>query len=104
MYSSDCSSLAGMNVHLFIKQIPECTSGFLTCHVTGSDLSDVRIQITKDGVPLVHRVKLTGPLPNGDGTVQMKLQAQLSLKTTEGYRCQVQRGSDTISVLSGRSL
>lgn len=104
MYSSDCYSSAGMDVHLFVKPTPGRTTAFLTCHVTGSDLSGTRIQITKDGDPLVHRVKLAGPLPNGDGTFQIRFQAQLSLKTTQGYRCLVQRGSDTLSVRWGRSL
>lgn len=97
-------SCVGMKVFLFIKLSPPKTTTFMICHLVAYDLSEVRIQISKNEVPLDYRVKRTGPLPNGDGTVQIRVQIQLSLKNTDGYCCQVQRGSDTWSKCWGRSV
>ncbi|KAL2080852.1 hypothetical protein ACEWY4_022705 [Coilia grayii] len=81
-------------LHIFVKPIPENAFSCIRCHVTGSDLSGVRIQLTKDGVPLNSGVKLIGPRPNGDGTNQMRVCVELRLKDTERYECQVQRGTE----------
>ncbi|KAL2080858.1 hypothetical protein ACEWY4_022711 [Coilia grayii] len=83
-----------MEVQVFAKSIPEHSSTSLCCHVTASDLSGVRIQLTNDGVPLHSGVKLTDPRPNGDGTNQMRVWVELRLKDTEKYECQVQRGTE----------
>ncbi|KAL2080842.1 hypothetical protein ACEWY4_022695 [Coilia grayii] len=64
-----------------------------------TDQTGVRIQLTKNGVPLHSGVKLIGPCPNGDGTNQMRVQAQISLSDTKGYRCNVHRRSFDFSVL-----
>ncbi|XP_076119172.1 uncharacterized protein LOC143100113 isoform X2 [Alosa pseudoharengus] len=89
-----------MDIHVFLKNTnPSQTSGFLTCHVIDSDLSGVRIQLTKDGVPLDYGVKLFGPRPNEDGTVQMRVQVLISLKDTKGFRCKVQSESFNFAVL-----
>ncbi|KAL2080839.1 hypothetical protein ACEWY4_022692 [Coilia grayii] len=82
-----------MDILFFAKPIPESSATSLQCHVTASDLSGVRIQLTKDGVPLDSGVKLIGPRPNGDGTNQMRVQAQASVIDTEGYQCEVYRDS-----------
>ncbi|XP_041926955.1 major histocompatibility complex class I-related gene protein-like isoform X2 [Alosa sapidissima] len=89
-----------MEVRVFIKPIPGSTDTYLKCHVTASDLSGVRIQLTKDGVPLDGEVNLTGPLPNGDGTVQMRVQVQVpqTLKGSEGYQCSVHRDANQTTV------
>ncbi|XP_076118627.1 major histocompatibility complex class I-related protein 1-like [Alosa pseudoharengus] len=92
------TSLRDLDVHIYAKPIPGNTSVYLKCHVTASDLSGVRIQLTKDGVPLDYGVNLTGPLPNGDGTVQMRVQVQVPLRDTEGYQCYVQTSSGPLSV------
>ncbi|KAL2080854.1 hypothetical protein ACEWY4_022707 [Coilia grayii] len=83
----------GMEVQVFAKSIPEHSSTSLWCHVMGSDLSGVRIQLTNDGVPLHSGVKLIGPRPNGDGTNQMRVQTKASLTDTERYQCEVYRDS-----------
>ncbi|KAL2080849.1 hypothetical protein ACEWY4_022702 [Coilia grayii] len=83
-----------MELHVFVKPVPENAFSCIRCHVTGSDLSGVRIQLTKDGVPLDSGVKLIGPRPNGDGTNQMRVWVELRLKDTERYECQVQRGTE----------
>ncbi|KAL2080840.1 hypothetical protein ACEWY4_022693 [Coilia grayii] len=88
----------GLEVYIFAKPIPESGLASLQCHVTASDLSGVRTQLTKDGVPLHSGVKLIGPRPNGDGTNQMRAQAQVSLSDTEGYSCHVQGDAHNKSV------
>lgn len=67
---------------------------YLKCHVTGTGLSGVGIWLTKYGLPVTRGVNLIGPLPNGDGTVQMNVQVQLERKDAKGYQCHVK--SDTI--------
>ncbi|XP_062391256.1 class I histocompatibility antigen, Non-RT1.A alpha-1 chain-like [Sardina pilchardus] len=91
---------ADMEVHVFTKPIPDSTDTDLKCHVTGSDLSGVRIQLTKDGVPLDGEVNLTGPLPNGDGTVQMRAHVRVPLapKDTEAYQCYAHRDPNQTTV------
>ncbi|KAG5282947.1 hypothetical protein AALO_G00036530 [Alosa alosa] len=83
----------GLEVYMFAKPrqgITGITGTYLMCHVTSSDLSGVRIQLTKAGVPQAGGVNLTGPRPNGDGTVQMRVQVQLERKDAEEFQCQVQ--------------
>ncbi|XP_062391260.1 class I histocompatibility antigen, F10 alpha chain-like [Sardina pilchardus] len=87
---SGSDSHEGLEVYMFAKPIRGSTATYLKCHVISSDLSGVRIQLTKDGVPVVHQINLTGPLPNGDGTVQMRVQVELQRKDAENYQCHVQ--------------
>ncbi|XP_062391252.1 hereditary hemochromatosis protein homolog isoform X1 [Sardina pilchardus] len=85
----------GSELHIFGKPIQRGTVTYLQCHVTDSDLSGVRIQLTKDGVPLDHGVHHTGPRPNGDGTVQMRVQVKTTIDNSKTYRCEVH--SETVS-------
>ncbi|XP_063068983.1 patr class I histocompatibility antigen, alpha chain E-like [Engraulis encrasicolus] len=85
------SSPHAIDVQVFAKPIPDSSESSLQCHVTGSDLSGVTIQLTKDGVPLYRGVELIGPRTNGDGTNQMRVQALISMTDTEGYQCEVYR-------------
>ncbi|XP_076119173.1 zinc-alpha-2-glycoprotein-like [Alosa pseudoharengus] len=79
----------GMELHIFAKHIPGGTVTYLQCHVTDSDLSGLRIQLTKDGVPLASELKLIGPRPNGDGTVQMRVQVKITMDNSKTYQCEV---------------
>ncbi|KAL2080846.1 hypothetical protein ACEWY4_022699 [Coilia grayii] len=88
-----------MELHIFVKPILENAFSCIQCHVTGSDLSGVRIQLTKDGVPLDSGVKLIGLLPNGDGTNQMRVWVEAIVDSTSEYRCEVHSGSVNESVL-----
>ncbi|XP_062389521.1 class I histocompatibility antigen, F10 alpha chain-like isoform X2 [Sardina pilchardus] len=77
----------GVELLIFSKPIPGGT--YLQCHVTGSSLSRVSIQLTEDGVPLGHGVHHTGPRPNGDGTVQMRVLVKTTIDNSKTYRCEV---------------
>lgn len=57
--------------------------------MTYSDLSGLSVQLTEDGIPLNHGVNVTGPLPNGDGTVQMRLSVGVTLESSRTYKCEV---------------
>lgn len=89
----------GMELHIFAKHSPGRTVTYLQCHVTGLELSGVRIQLTKDGVPLTSGLKFTGPRPNGDGTVQMRVQIETILDNSKTYRCEAHSKTVNMSVL-----
>ncbi|XP_041926973.1 H-2 class I histocompatibility antigen, alpha chain-like isoform X4 [Alosa sapidissima] len=90
-----------MEVRVFIKPIPGSTDTYLKCHVTASDLSGLRIQLTKDGVPLASELKLIGPRPNGDGTIQMRVQVKTTMDNSRTYRCEVHSENFNKSVVFG---
>ena len=91
-----------MELHIFANTIPGSTSTNLQCHVTASDLSGVRIQLTKDGVPLDYGVERIGPRPNGDGTVQMRVGVRTTMDTNKHYRCEAHSETVNKSVLFGK--
>ncbi|KAG5282950.1 hypothetical protein AALO_G00036560 [Alosa alosa] len=93
--------IVGMELHIFAKHIPGGTVTYLQCHVTDSDLSGLRIQLTKDGVPLASELKLIGPCPNGDGTVQMRVQVKTTMDNSRTYRCEVHSENFNKSVVFG---
>ncbi|XP_041927058.1 class I histocompatibility antigen, F10 alpha chain-like [Alosa sapidissima] len=93
----------GMELLIFGKSIPGGTFTYLQCHVTGSSLSGVSIQLTKDGVPLDHGVNHTGPRPNGDGTVQMRVQVMTTMDHSKTYRCEVHSENFNKTVVFGEN-
>ncbi|XP_028848230.1 major histocompatibility complex class I-related gene protein-like isoform X2 [Denticeps clupeoides] len=88
----------GFEVHILSKSVPGTPSRSLSCCVSGPDLSGVQVQFTKAGVVLDTGLQLTGPRPNMDGTVQMRLTAEIPASSTEEYRCHVKRDDVHISV------
>lgn len=97
------SFIVGMELHIFAKHSPGRTVTYLQCHVTSLDLSGVRIHLTKDGVPLTSGFKFTGPRPNGDGTVQMKVQIETILDNSKTYQCEAHSKTVNMSVLFGKT-
>ncbi|XP_076119163.1 hereditary hemochromatosis protein homolog [Alosa pseudoharengus] len=79
----------GLELRTFAESISGRTVSYLQCHVTDYSLSGVSIQFTEDGVPLDHGVYQTGPRPNGDGTVQMRVQVKTTIDNSKTYRCEV---------------
>ncbi|XP_041927042.1 hereditary hemochromatosis protein homolog [Alosa sapidissima] len=90
---------AGMELHIFGKHIPGGTVSYLQCLVADYSLSGVSSQLTKDGVPLDHGVYQTGPRPNGDGTVQMRVQVKTTMDNSKTYRCEVHSETFNKSVI-----
>ena len=91
-----------MELRILAKPIPGNTSMNLQCHVTASDLSVVRIQLTKDGVPLDYGVERIGPRPNGDGTVQMRVGVRTTMDNNKQYRCEAHSETVNKSVPFGK--
>ena len=91
-----------MELHIFSNPVPGSASTHLQCHVTAFDLSGVRIQLTKDGVPLDYGVERIGPRPNGDGTVQMRVGVRTTMDTNKQYRCEAHSETVNKSVLFGK--
>ncbi|XP_076119164.1 BOLA class I histocompatibility antigen, alpha chain BL3-6-like isoform X1 [Alosa pseudoharengus] len=89
----------GVELHIFGEPILGRTVSYLQCHVTGISLSGISIQLTKDGVPLDHGVHQIGPRPNGDGTVQMRVQVKTTVDNSKTYRCEVHSETFNKSVL-----
>ncbi|KAL2080850.1 hypothetical protein ACEWY4_022703 [Coilia grayii] len=89
-----------MQLQIFAKAIPGSTFSYLECQVTASDLSGVRIQLTKDGVLLHSEVKLIGPRPNGDGTNQMRVWVVTTLESTRTYGCEAHSKAANVIVKS----
>lgn len=73
------------------------------CHVTYSNPSGVRIQLTENGINLHHGLKWTGPLPNGDGTLQMRLQADITVDNKNEYKWVVNSDTNTVYALLGKA-
>lgn len=94
--------ILGMELCISAKRIPGSTSTHLQCHVTAFDLSGVRIQLTKDGVPLDYGVERIGPRPNGDGTVQMRVGVRTTMDTNKHYRCEAHSETVNKSVPFGK--
>ncbi|XP_028847087.1 major histocompatibility complex class I-related gene protein-like [Denticeps clupeoides] len=88
----------GFEAHILTKSVPGTPSRSLSCCVSGPDLSGVQVQFTKAGVVLDTGLQLTGPCPNMDGTVQMRLTAEIPASSTEEYRCHVKRDDVHTSV------
>ena len=93
-----------MEVRLYAKSITGSAAISLSCQVTHSDLSGLRIRLTEDGVAVEHGLKWTGPLPNGDGTVQIRLQVQIRTNRAKKYRCEIESDAVNFSVPWGRTL
>ncbi|KAL2080848.1 hypothetical protein ACEWY4_022701 [Coilia grayii] len=93
-------SFKNMQLQIFAKAIPGSTFSYLECQVTASDLSGVRIQLTKDGVLLHSEVKLIGPRPNGDGTNQMRVWVVTTLESTRTYGCEAHSKAANVIVKS----
>lgn len=92
-----------MELHGFAKPIPGGAGTSLWCHVTDYDLSGVTIQFTVDRAPLNHGVNVTGPLPNGDGTVQIRLKVEITLDSSKTYRCEAHSKTTDQSVVFGKT-
>ncbi|XP_028847082.1 uncharacterized protein LOC114796764 [Denticeps clupeoides] len=92
----------GFEVHILSKSVPGTPSRSLSCCVSGPDLSGVQVQFTKAGVVLDTGLQLTGPRPNMDGTVQMRLTAEIPASSTEEYRRHVKRDDVHTSVPWGQ--
>lgn len=97
------SFIVGVKLRIFAKPILRRTVTSLWCHVTYSDLSRLSVQLSEDGIPLDHGANVTGPLPNGDGTLQMRLSVEVILKSSRIYTCDLYSETVNKSVDFGKN-
>ncbi|XP_044231693.1 uncharacterized protein LOC122998769 [Thunnus albacares] len=98
-------------LHVFAKPTANKDQVLLRCHVTSTDKSVSSVHLIGDGVSRARWITVTRPLPSGDGSVIIRLTAEISLRRkTNTYGCTVQTGGDNITVfwdgstLDGRHL
>ncbi|KAG7478181.1 hypothetical protein MATL_G00077750 [Megalops atlanticus] len=88
-------------VHTFAKFVPEKKAVSLRCQVACHDPTGMQILLTRGGQVVADRRTATGPLPNMDGTVQLRLSIEISPADTLGYRCEAHSNTGNISVKMG---
>ncbi|XP_044231603.1 uncharacterized protein LOC122998707 [Thunnus albacares] len=98
-------------LRVFAKSTANTDQVLLRCHVTSTDKSVRSVHLIGDGASRARWITVTGPLPSGDGSVIIRLTAEISLsRNTNTYGCTVQTGGDNITVfwdgstLDGRHL
>ncbi|XP_071368921.1 major histocompatibility complex class I-related gene protein-like [Centroberyx affinis] len=84
------------DVRILAKPIPNTAKVSLRCHVTSTDKSVRAVHLIGEGAA---RVTVTGPLPSGDGSVILRLTAEISSQNMTKYGCKVQTSSHNITVL-----
>ncbi|XP_071773490.2 major histocompatibility complex class I-related protein 1-like [Centroberyx gerrardi] len=84
------------DVRILAKPIPNTAKVSLRCHVTSTDKSVRAVYLIGEGAT---QVTVTGPLPSGDGSVILRLTAEISSQNMTKYGCKVQTSSHNISVL-----
>ncbi|XP_035530241.1 uncharacterized protein LOC118337366 [Morone saxatilis] len=98
-------------LHIFAKPIADTDQALLRCHVTSTDKSVSSVHLIGDGAFKANWISVTGPMPSEDGSVILRLTAEISLsQSTNMYGCRVQTGGHNITIfwdgntLDGRNL
>ncbi|XP_029381926.1 uncharacterized protein LOC115058636 isoform X2 [Echeneis naucrates] len=91
---------------VFAKPLADPSLALLTCHVTSTDRSTGSLSLIGDGSSSAVRILVTKPLPGPEGSLILRLTAQISLRRHTGsYRCSVQTATHNISLLwDGKTL
>lgn len=89
---------------VFAKPIDNTGQALLTCHVTSTDKSASSVYLIEDGASKASWITVTGPMPSEDGSVVLRLTAEISLSpNTNTFGCRVQTGGHNITVFWGES-
>ncbi|XP_078134529.1 major histocompatibility complex class I-related protein 1-like [Sander vitreus] len=97
-------------LRVFAKPIVDTDQALLRCHVTSTDKSVSSVHLIGNGASRASRIIVTGPMPAEDGSVILRLTAEISQNRDDTYGCTVQTGSHNITVfwdgntLDGRNL
>uniref|UniRef100_A0A8D0A1D1 MHC class I-like antigen recognition-like domain-containing protein n=1 Tax=Sander lucioperca TaxID=283035 RepID=A0A8D0A1D1_SANLU len=98
-------------LRVFAKPIVDTDQALLRCHVTSTDKSVSSVHLIGNGASRASWIIVTGPMPAEDGSVILRLTAEISLsREDDTYGCTVQTGSHNITVfwdgttLDGRTL
>lgn len=70
-------------IFIFAKPIPHKEDVSLRCHVTSTDLSGLKVHLTRDRDVMTDRVRVIGPLPNVDGSVLLRLSVEIPTGLTK---------------------
>ncbi|XP_034713584.1 uncharacterized protein LOC117935488 [Etheostoma cragini] len=98
-------------LHVFAKPIVDTDQALLRCHVTTTDKSVSSVHLIGNGATRASRIRVTGPLPAENGSVILRLTADISKNQIHNtYGCMVQTGSHNTTVfwdgktIDGRNL
>ncbi|XP_072529576.1 hereditary hemochromatosis protein homolog [Salminus brasiliensis] len=85
-------------VYIFGKPSHDGDTVSLRCYVSHKYLPGVRVHLTLDGV-VVDKVNISSPVPNMDGSVQIRLETETSIKKPDRYHCVVD--TDNLHITTG---
>ncbi|XP_066525951.1 uncharacterized protein [Hoplias malabaricus] len=85
------------NIFIFGKTLQDKDTVSLRCYVSHKYLEGVRVQLTLDRMVLKENVNVSGPAPNMDGSLQIRLQTETSIKEPDRYHCAVDTNNLHIS-------
>ncbi|XP_032355728.1 uncharacterized protein LOC116669793 [Etheostoma spectabile] len=98
-------------LRVFAKPIVDTGQTLLRCHVTTTDKSVSSVHLIGNGASRASWIRVTGPLPAEDGSVILRLTADISQnRDHHTYGCTVQTGSHNTTVfwdgktIDGRNL
>ncbi|KAL6460094.1 hypothetical protein MHYP_G00318530 [Metynnis hypsauchen] len=77
------------DVYVFGKSSHDSDTLSLRCYVSHRYLPGVRVRLTLDGKVLDKNVDISSPAPNMDGSLQIRLQTETSMKQPDRYHCMV---------------
>ncbi|XP_035850882.1 uncharacterized protein LOC116065808 isoform X2 [Sander lucioperca] len=97
-------------LRVFAKPIVDTDQALLRCHVMSTDKSVSSVHLIGNGASRARWIIVTGPMPAEDGSVILRLTAEISQNPDDTYGCTVQTGSHNTTVfwdgttLDGRTL
>ncbi|KAL7828057.1 hypothetical protein AOLI_G00312090 [Acnodon oligacanthus] len=77
------------DLYVFGKSSHDRDTVSLFCYVSHKYLPGVRVRLTLDGEVLDKNVDISSPAPNMDGSLQIRLQTETSVKQPDRYHCMV---------------
>ncbi|XP_036433491.1 hereditary hemochromatosis protein homolog [Colossoma macropomum] len=86
------------DVYVFSKSSDDRDTVSLRCHVSHKYLPGIRVRLTLDGVVVDKNVDISGPAPNMDDSLQIRLQTETSMKQPDRYHCMVDTDNLHISI------
>ncbi|XP_017551266.1 class I histocompatibility antigen, F10 alpha chain-like [Pygocentrus nattereri] len=86
------------DLYVFGKSSPDSDTVSLRCYVSHKFLPGVRVRLTLDGEVLDKNVDVSSPSPNMDGSLQIRLQTETSMKQPDRYHCMVDTDNLHVSI------
>ncbi|XP_049330189.1 hereditary hemochromatosis protein homolog [Astyanax mexicanus] len=86
-------------VYIFGKSSQDRDTVSLRCYVIHNYISGVRVRLTQNGKVLNKNVHISSPVPNMDGSVQIRLETKICINETDRYHCMVD--TDNLHITKG---